>query len=105
YYHAFLGSPQADPHFELTGPDAEDCVRLEPAGLRLALPTGHPGKRVGTGMVTTFPVRGDFEVTVGFEILKEPEPANTGLGTGVFLGVDLDTAEYTRATLTRGVRE
>jgi hypothetical protein len=105
YHHSFKGNPTPAEELEFTGPDAEECVRFEAAGLRITLPTGHPDKRIGTGVATTFPIKGDFEITVGFEILKEPGPAETGQGTGLFLGVDLDTPEDNRATLTRGVRE
>ncbi|HKI37078.1 MAG TPA: protein kinase [Gemmataceae bacterium] len=87
------------------GPDAEECVRFEPAGLRITLPAGHPGKRLSTGVATTFAVKGDFEITMSFNMLREPAPEDTGEGTGLFLGVDLDTPAYNRATLTRGVRE
>jgi serine/threonine protein kinase/DNA-directed RNA polymerase subunit RPC12/RpoP len=88
---------------QFVGPDAEQCVHFEPDGLRITLPTGHPGKRTGTGIETNFPIQGDFEITMSFEIFKEPGPENTGLGTGVFLAVDLNTPTSNRASLTRGV--
>jgi DNA-directed RNA polymerase subunit RPC12/RpoP len=40
--------------------------------LRIALPLGFAKQRPGTGVITQFGVKGDFEITVRFEILKEP---------------------------------
>jgi hypothetical protein len=58
------------------GPDATDCVKFEPDGLRITLPIGYPRPRPGTGVVTDFGVKGDFEITANIEILQEP---NAGL--------------------------
>ncbi len=98
----FKGEPKNAEMLQLVGPDAEECVHFEPEGLRITLPTGHSGKRVGTGIETNFAIQGDFEITMSFEILNEPQPENTGLGTGVFLAVDLNTPTNHRVSLTRG---
>ncbi|HZY89309.1 MAG TPA: DUF1583 domain-containing protein, partial [Gemmataceae bacterium] len=58
----------------LFGPEVRDCVKLEPAGIHITLPPTFPRQRPGTGVVTEFGVRGDFEITVGFEILGPPRP-------------------------------
>jgi serine/threonine protein kinase len=105
YYLSFKGAPKNMERLELIGPDADECVKFEPSGLRITLPTGYPEKRVATGLAANFGIQGDFEITIGFEMLKEPEPTHTGQGTGVFVGVDLNTEEYNRATLTRGMGE
>jgi hypothetical protein len=104
HYRAFKGRPQDTEGFVLIGPDADQCVKFEPAGLRFTLPQGHPGKRLATGLAWSLPIKGDFEITLGFEILQEPGPREAGQGTGVFLGVDLNTPKSNRATLTRGAR-
>jgi hypothetical protein len=97
------GESEDRQQLRLVGPDADQCVQFEPEGLRITLPTGHTGKRVGTGIETNFTIQGDFEITMNFEILNEPEAKNTGLGTAVFLAVDLNTPNYNRASLSQGV--
>jgi hypothetical protein len=104
YEWIFKGQPPNSQLLELVGPDADECVHYEPNGLRITLPTDHQGKRVGTGLGTNFDIQGDFEITMSFEILKEPDQNETGLGTGVFLAVDLNTPNYSRVSITRGMR-
>jgi len=94
-----------DPNFDWEGLEPQQCVQFEPAGLRITLPAGHPGKRVGTGVATRFSIKGDFEITMSYEIIKEPEPEEGGIGTGLFLWVDLDSPELKRAIVTRAVWE
>lgn len=53
------------------GPDADRCVVPEAEGIRIQLPVGYPGQRPGTGLLSSFGIKGDFEVTVGFEIVGE----------------------------------
>jgi hypothetical protein len=62
--------------------------------MRITLPLGYPGTRPGTGLELASKVKGDFEITVNFEVLKEPDqvPAG-GLATRVTLGVVLDMPE------------
>jgi DNA-directed RNA polymerase subunit RPC12/RpoP len=98
YYHSFKDNLEDAKDFELVGPNADECVKFEPAGLRIVLP-GQLGQRLSTGVASRFAVKGDFEITLRYEILKE------GQGTGLFLGVDLNTLSYNRATLTRGLRD
>jgi len=53
-------------------------------------------------VVTNFPIHGDFEITVGFEILQEPEPARAGKPQTRFtMGVGLDRPGVNSATLSR----
>jgi RNA polymerase sigma factor (sigma-70 family) len=105
YYHSFKDNPEDAKDFELFGPNADECVKFEPAGLRIVLPIGHPGNRLSTGVASRFAVKGDFEITLRYEILKEPAPSQAGQGIGLLLGVDLNTLTYNRATLTRGLRD
>ncbi len=60
------------------GPDVAECVRFELGGLRITLPAGYPRQRSGTGVVTEFGVRGDFEITVGLEILEDSSSGGSG---------------------------
>jgi WD40 repeat protein len=59
----------------LAGPDGQNCVQFDAEGLRINLPNGYPKPRPGTGVITDFGVRGNFEITVGYEILPDPEPS------------------------------
>jgi hypothetical protein len=74
----FKGVPEQGPSWDVFGPDAEECVRFEPAGLRITLPRGFPEPRPYTGLSTAIEVKGDFEVTVHFEILPQPAAENAG---------------------------
>jgi hypothetical protein len=103
-YWSFQGNPDKRGDFELIGPDAAECVKFDAEGLRISLPLGFAGRRPSTGVAKYLDLKGDFEITIGYQIIGEPAAADTGLGTGLFLGIDLD-AERNRATFTRGVRD
>ncbi len=75
---SFKGVPEQGPRWDVFGPDAEECVRFEPAGLRITLPRGFPGPRPYTGLSTEIEVKGDFEVTVHFEVLPQPAAEKAG---------------------------
>jgi hypothetical protein len=62
--------------FDLRGPSAEKCVKFEPEGLRITLPAGWPKQRPMVGVNTDLPVQGNFEITVSYEILREPDHAD-----------------------------
>ena len=85
---------------------AEQCVQFEQAGVRIALPAGEPA---AAGLRSGFGVKGDFEITVNFEVLKDPDPADVGkAGTrfGLSLSLDtprLDTPQSETATLNRSM--
>jgi RNA polymerase sigma factor (sigma-70 family) len=104
YYHSFKGNPQKNTDFELSGPEADQCVAFEPAGLRIKLPTDFPHVRGFTGVATHFPIKGDFELTLGFEILTEPDPGSEGEGTGFGVTVDVQGAARDHARFNRVVR-
>ena len=60
-------------------------LQSEPQGFRLTLPSKRPDLGpVGLSLATA--LRGDFEVTTTFEILKAEEP-KTGHGVGVLLAI------------------
>jgi len=91
YYQSLKGEPENRKGFKLEGPDAGACVHFEPAGLRITLPLGYARERSNTGVRCRLPVKGDFEITVNYEILQEPEPAAAEKGqTRLTLGVGLD---------------
>jgi len=112
YYHSFKDNPNDRQDLELIGPDAEECVTFEPAGLRITLPAGYAGppgfhgERPDTGVAIPVGVKGDFEITVRFEILQEPEPEDAGWpGTRLTLDAGVDRGKNTVTTLSRRVEK
>jgi Protein of unknown function (DUF1583) len=69
-------------------------------GLRISLPLGFPGERPFTGGSFEIPIKGDFDITVRFEVLHEPGPENAREGsTRLVLGAILNRGEGGRAAL------
>jgi hypothetical protein len=104
YEQSFKGNGGNREGLQFVGRNADECVRFEPDGLRIRLPRGHT-RESPTGVGTKVPFHGDFEVTVSFEILEEPDPAETGPkpGTRFSLGVELDTPQRNVASMSRGI--
>jgi hypothetical protein len=109
YYHSFKGNPAKPPGWDYHGPYNAESVRFERDGLRINLPAGWNGERPGTGVQSAFGVKGDFEITMGFEFLKGPAPADVGENsTRLSLAIVKDTmykgsAHTEVATLSRSV--
>jgi hypothetical protein len=104
YFQSFVGSAAQRPGWEFEGPEAESCVKFEPAGLRLTLAQGWTGERQGTGLRSEFGVKGDFEITANYEILGEPGPDDVGkVGTRLSLAIYKDTPKVSVATVSRAV--
>jgi hypothetical protein len=103
YYHSFQADLSKHQDFDLLGPNPEECVRFEPAGLRITAPPGPWREGPRSGVVAPLTIKGDFEITIGFEILAEPEPDQTETGTRLTLGIALDTPQKNLATLSRAV--
>jgi hypothetical protein len=68
-------------------------------GLRITLEAG-PGPRHHKGFDTTFAVRGDFEVTVSYNV-RAADPPETGYGVGIGLYAPIDPAAQDAASLAR----
>lgn len=103
YHVQFKGTPDKDPGFNFIGPDGEQCVHFEPDGLHIKLPNGQPKDRPPSGLSTGIVVKGDYEITTRFTILKEPEQKNAGpIGTRcgllVKLGAEGDPKGVARVT-------
>src|SRR5207249_967160 len=104
YYHSFQGNPEKVKGWEVMGPEADQCVKFESGGLRITLPPGHADTRVDTGLVRGWAVRGDFEITVGYELLQTPKPADAGAGgTRFSLTVALEKPGKNMASLSHRV--
>jgi serine/threonine protein kinase/DNA-directed RNA polymerase subunit RPC12/RpoP len=98
------GTPENREGWQLIGPDAERCLKFEPEGLRITLPAGYPGERPGTGLRIPLSVRGDFEATIRYEILTEPEQEKVGpRPTKLTFQAQLDRRDWTVAGLARRV--
>jgi serine/threonine protein kinase/DNA-directed RNA polymerase subunit RPC12/RpoP len=80
-YHEYQvplhGPPVNLPRMKLIGPDADQCAQFEPAGLHITSPAGYPRPRQ-VGLSTGVALKGDFEITVTFEILNESAPQHAG---------------------------
>ena len=105
YFQPFKGSAAQPAGWELEGPaDVGQFVRFEPTGLLFHLPPSVEGKRPNTGIRSTFSVKGDFEITLNFELLKEPASDDAALGgTALRLAIDLDTPKSNVATFSRSM--
>jgi hypothetical protein len=87
YHPQFKAETKEVPGLLIYGPEASGCVKFEPDGLRITLPAGYPRQRSGTGVVTEFGIKGDFEITARFEILEEPRVGAGGNPTDLSLVV------------------
>jgi hypothetical protein len=91
YFQSFEGTTRPD-GWNYASRLSENCVQFEQAGLHIALPPGGPEKGHSAGVVSGFGVQGDFEITLTFEAIKDPDPADVGKGgTRLSLAVTLDT--------------
>lgn len=101
YHEPFQGTPRQEKDFELLG-DAEQFLKYEDEGMRIALPAGK--SRGPIGVVTTFGVKGDFDVSVRYEVFQEPEPANAGsINTGTRVSLTLKLDQVHEASIRRKV--
>jgi serine/threonine protein kinase len=107
-YWPLRGKPEGHSLLGLFGPDAEQAVSFEPAGLRIAFPPGNPKDYPDTGVALGVTIKGDFEITVHFEVLQETKSAAAGwCETRFALNAVTDGPERTVVTLRRqsGIRE
>ena len=74
---------------------------LGPGG-KAILPAGYEGTRPQYYLSTGLVLKGDFEVTMSFEILELPEPEDAGPETGITLQTD-DIEAYRARLAERGV--
>ena len=98
----FLGRPYDQSVFLKTGRNHGRVVQTEPRGLRIALPADHPNKQP-VGLVAAIGARGDFEITMDFDLLQVDKPT-TGYGAGVSIYIATAAPTKEAATLARVVR-
>jgi len=78
--------------FRRTGAEAGERIRTEPQGLRMTLPADPMTKTLGFN--TRAPTKGNFEITVGYEILQADRPkTGSGLGLEIYVNTDTPTQE------------
>ncbi len=99
---SFPGRPPDARLFRTTGPDAARAIRAEPAGLRITLTPDH-GRKPAVGLAARAGVRGDFEITLAFDVLKVDKPTG-GTGAGVSLWVTMVSPTKEAATIARLVK-
>jgi hypothetical protein len=80
FHLSFKGLTAKPGDLDFFGPDAESCVRFEPEGLRIKTSPEFPSDHFSTGVVYNTLVKGDFEITTDFEILREPQPLEVDSG-------------------------
>jgi hypothetical protein len=102
FYQDFRGGQPPLPPLHLAGPDAAALTRPEQGGFRTTLPKDRKqADRVGLASDTR--IKGDFEITVGYEILKEEQPVQ-GHGVAFDLIVETDTPRHDVVELARATR-
>ena len=102
YSQSFMKEPEDKLRYSFIGRNAANHITFEPEGLRIKLPPGHPDQRPSTGLAMVSTVRGNFEITARFELLKEPEPEEAGkFATRLTMGVLLDTPERNEVAISR----
>src|SRR6185369_12879090 len=87
----FCGRPYDTKLFRTTGSNIAKAIRVEPQGLRITLPPNHVNS-LPVGLVSRTRVRGYFEITVAFEILRFDKPT---AGKGAGLSLYITTASVT----------
>lgn len=110
FYQDFRGQEMNNQGFRLIDAKMADLIRSEPAGLRITLPVRENPKIVKgkpasnrVGLKVTFRVKGDFEITTGYEILEADRP-QVGSGVGFTLYLSADTAAKDALNFRRVVR-
>ncbi len=102
FYHDFRNKKSLDGNFRLYGADAANRVKSEPEGLRITLP-GNAKSPDGLGVICRTPVKGNFEITLGYEILQIAKPKDLW-GNGFELYIETDTPTKESVALNRIVR-
>jgi len=90
FYADFRGKPVDKKSLRYTGPQADQCIKAEAEGLHITLPGDQVELSTPVGLVTSFRIKGDFEITLGYDILRADRP-KLGYGVGVELYLAIDT--------------
>jgi hypothetical protein len=83
--------------FRPTGANTAKSIQPETQGLRIRLPANRPNT-LPVGLIARSGIRGDFEITLSFEVLKVDRPTQ-GHGAGISIWITLPTPTRDAATL------
>lgn len=92
----FRGKPYDASLFRPTGPGFATAIRSDKKGLRIVLPPEH-GKKPPVGVVLKTGIKGDFEITMEFEVVNVKEPEG-GQGAGPSLYLTMVSPAQTAVT-------
>jgi hypothetical protein len=90
FYHDFRKNGYPLDKFRPNGPNAAKWIKSEPEGLRITIPADKATSPAAAGVATAFTIKGDFEITVGYQILSTDLP-QTGYGVGLEVYLMTDT--------------
>lgn len=94
-YRDLRGAALDERLFEPFGAEARERIRSEPEGLRITLAKEHKATNP-VGLRLAFPIKGDFEITIGYELLHRDPPTGHGVGLELYAVTDTATAEAVR---------
>jgi hypothetical protein len=80
FHHDFRGSRPPAACFQRIGANPDIVFKPEEAGLRITIPANQR-QNTREGLELTTPIKGDFEIIVGYEVLSAGRPT-TGYGVG-----------------------
>jgi len=98
-FHCGFGGGELNPALNRIGPDVSRVMRSDSGGLRITLPPDRQDKGA-VGIEPRFRISGDFEITVGYEILSVDTPS-TGMGAGLKVWGRLDSDQFQAMNLGR----
>jgi Protein of unknown function (DUF1583) len=102
FTYAFRGSRWDEKMFRPTGPNTLRALQVDSGGLRITLGSSRTNS-VPVGLCTRFGVRGDFEISMTFEILRIDKPPR-GNGAGASIWVSMASSTRDAAGVARLVR-
>jgi RNA polymerase sigma factor (sigma-70 family) len=92
-YEDFRGARSPSPVFRMMGIDQGATMKPEAGGLRITVPANQ-ARRHRAGIEMRTPVKGDFEITAGYEILAADQPdAGYGVGFEVYVNTATPTQD------------
>jgi predicted Zn finger-like uncharacterized protein len=87
FHQDFRGGDPNNPNLRFV---RDGHIGWEPEGARITMPSGQ-GKIPTTGVAAQFRIKGDFEITTTFEILKAEKPTEGyGVGVSIYAAIDSD---------------
>jgi len=93
YHRDFIKEGFDDVELRLVGPTRAVVTKSEPRGFRITIPA-QKSDLAPVGFVPQFKVRGDFEITLAYEILDREKPkSGGGVGVSLYLTSDTPTKE------------